>query len=190
MTRPELVLPDVSAGFWLLTKIQYLSSAEFKAKMSHVVRDLAGSVDGVPPRCVCYMQDSEKALNNLDSPDFAEWVYDLYRGRWVNTERNHKSFSVSYVSQENVRCVMGYIVDLTVVLDDIFRIAAGHVSSDSVHMAMDRHVSSGRRDRIHGDITSFVTEVFAIRSVPKRDLTLEKTIDLIRRYCVPPSPRG
>jgi hypothetical protein len=85
---------------------------------------------------------------------------------------------------------MGYIVDLTGILDDIFRIAARNVSADNIQMAMDRHVSSGRMDRIHGDITSFVTGVFEIRSVPERDLTLEKTIDLIRRYCVPPFPRG
>jgi hypothetical protein len=83
---------------------------------------------------------------------------------------------------------MGYIVDLTGILDDIFRIAAHKVSTDNIQMAMDRHVSSGRRDKIHGDITSFVTEVFQM--VPEKDLTLEKTIELIRRYCVPPFPRG
>ena len=92
------------------------------------------------------------------------------------------------VSQENVRCVMGYIVDLTVILDDIFRIAAGNVSASDVQSATDRHIRSGRRDRIHRDIGSFVTETFAIRfTVPQRDLVLEKIIDLIRQYCVPPS---
>jgi hypothetical protein len=94
------------------------------------------------------------------------------------------------VSQENVRCVMGYIVDLTVILDDIFRIAAGNVSASDVQSATDRHIRSGRRDRIHRDIGSFVTETFAIRfTVPQAqgDLVLEKIIDLIRHYCVPPS---
>jgi len=92
-----------------------------------------------------------------------------------------------HVSQENVRCVMGYIVDLTVILDDIFRIAAGNVSASDVQSATDRHVRSGRRDGIHRDISSFVTETFAIRfTVPQRDLVLEKIIDLIRQYCVPP----
>jgi hypothetical protein len=82
---------------------------------------------------------------------------------------------------------MGYIVDLTVILDGIFRITAGNVSTDDVQIAMDRHVNSGRRDRIHGDIHSSVAEVFESRStVPERDLTLEKILDLIRKYCVPP----
>jgi hypothetical protein len=95
------------------------------------------------------------------------------------------SQSFSYVRPENVRCVMGYIVDLTVILDDIFRMTAGNVSVHDVQMAMDRHVSSGSRDGIHGDISNFV-ETFKSRStVPQRDLALEKIIDLIRRYCVP-----
>jgi len=93
-----------------------------------------------------------------------------------------------HVSQENVRCLMGYIVDLTVILDDIFRIAAGNVSASDIQSATDRHVRSGCRDRIHRDISSFVTETLAIRfTVPQRDLLLEKIIDLIRTYCVPPS---
>ena len=81
---------------------------------------------------------------------------------------------------------MGYIVDLTVILDDIFRRGADNVSNNDAQMAMDRHIRSGRRDRIHRDIHSIVTETFAIRfNVPQRDLVLEKIIDLIRQYCVP-----
>jgi hypothetical protein len=81
---------------------------------------------------------------------------------------------------------MGYIVDLTVILDSLFRLTDGRVSVNEAQVAVDRHVSSGRRDRIHGDINGFVTETFAIRfTVTQRDLVLEKIIDLIRRYCVP-----
>jgi len=86
---------------------------------------------------------------------------------------------------------MGYIVDLTVILDDIFRTAPGNVSSNDVQLAMDRHVNSGRRDRIHRDVDTSVTNIFAIRfTVPQRDLVLEKIIDLIRQYCVPLSVGG
>jgi hypothetical protein len=81
---------------------------------------------------------------------------------------------------------MGYIVDLSVILDDIFRRGADNVSTNDAQMAMDRHINSGRRDRIHHDIYSFVTETFAIRfSVPQRDLVSDKIVDLIRQYCVP-----
>jgi len=85
---------------------------------------------------------------------------------------------------------MGYIVDLTVILDDIFRTTSSNVSTNDVQSAMDRHVGSGLRDRIHRDIRNFVQETFAIRFKAQGDLVLEKIIELIRRYCVPISIGG
>ena len=88
------------------------------------------------------------------------------------------------VSQENVQCVMGYIIDLTVILNDIFRGVSGNVSVSDIRSAVDGHVSSGCRDRIHREITNFVTETSAIGfTVPQRDLILERITELIRRYC-------
>jgi hypothetical protein len=99
------------------------------------------------------------------------------------------SHSFSHASQENVRCVMGYIVDLTVILDGIFRIATDDISDNDVQKAMDTYMGDGRMKRIHGDICSFVTETFERFTESQRDLILEKIIDLIRGYCVPPSAR-
>jgi len=83
---------------------------------------------------------------------------------------------------------MGYIVDLTVVLDDIFRTAGGNVTENAALNVMGAHVRSGRRDSIHRDIRSFVTETFSIRfDVLQKDLVLEKIIDLIRQYCAHPN---
>ncbi len=86
---------------------------------------------------------------------------------------------------------MGYIVDLTVILDGIFRIAAGNMSPKDADQVFERHVKSGRREAIHRDIRSFVTEALAIRfSVPQKDLVLERIIDLIKQFCVPSSLSG
>jgi len=85
---------------------------------------------------------------------------------------------------------MGYIVDLTVILNDIFRTNAGFVSLDAAQLAINRQIEYGRRDRIHRDIRIFVNETFAIFTVVQRDLVLEKIIDLITQYCVPPSTSG
>jgi hypothetical protein len=86
--------------------------------------------------------------------------------------------------------VTGYIVDLTVILDGIFRMAAGDMSKDA-QQVFERHVMSGHRDAIHRDIRSFIKEAFAIRfTVPQKDLVLERTIDLIKQFCVPPSGNG
>ncbi len=86
---------------------------------------------------------------------------------------------------------MGYIVDLTVILDGIFRIAAGDMLPKDAEQVFERHVRSGHREAIHRDIRSFITEAFAIRfSVPQKDLVLERIIDLIKQFCVPPSLNG
>ena len=74
---------------------------------------------------------------------------------------------------------MGYIVNLTVILDRISRAVATERAALKV---MDNHVKSGRRDSIHQDIRSFVAVAVKF-AVPEKDLVLEKIIDLIRQYC-------
>jgi len=80
--------------------------------------------------------------------------------------------------------MMGYIVDLTVILHRLF-ISAHDVSASEVQATMDLHVRSGLREQIHGDICRFVT---VLDSLPHRgnDLAMEKIIDLIKQFCVPP----
>ena len=83
---------------------------------------------------------------------------------------------------------MGYIVNLTVILDGIFRTTGGNVTENAALKVMGSHVRSGRRDSIHQDIRSFVTGTFSIRfALPERDLVFEKIIHLIRQYCAPPN---
>ena len=79
--------------------------------------------------------------------------------------------------------MMGYIVDLTVILDGISRKAAGNMTENTENVALkvtNTHVRSGPRDSIHRDIRKFFK--FGMRSSHK-DLVLEKVIDLIRQYC-------
>jgi hypothetical protein len=80
------------------------------------------------------------------------------------------------VRQEIVQCLMGYIVDLHVILDNIAKTAICNVTD-----VMNEHVRSGRRDSIHRDIRNFVTEIYPKRF--SKDLVLEKIIDLIRQCC-------
>lgn len=84
---------------------------------------------------------------------------------------------------------MGYIVNLTVILDGISRAAAGNVTENAALKVMSSHVRSGRRDSIHRDIRSFVAFVIRspVRLAPQKDLVLERMIDLIRNYCSPSS---
>ncbi|KAH9960952.1 hypothetical protein BJV74DRAFT_990984 [Russula compacta] len=160
----NIIHTDIVEIWNMNDRTRCLMSPEFMEKMSHIVKDLAGSAGGVP-----------LSFDPSGSGDkAAEWVYDVYRG-----------------SPEDVRCMMGYIVDLTVILDDILRTTGGTVSLNEAQSAVNRHVRSGRRDRIHREIRSFVTEGFAIRfAVPQKDLVLDKIIDLIRQYCSPASGDG
>ncbi|KAN0138726.1 hypothetical protein V8E53_003714 [Lactarius tabidus] len=141
---------------WNLNDITgYLSSDRFKVKMSHIVKDLAGSAN----------------TTSGAGDDFADWVNDVYSG-----------------SQENVRCLMGYIVDLMVILYGSFRLAAGDMSPKCARQVLERHVESRHKDLIHRDIENFTAEVFATRfSAPQNDLVLERIIGLIKQYSVPPS---
>jgi hypothetical protein len=87
--------------------------------------------------------------------------------------------------------VVGYIVDLTVIMYGIFSLAASDMSQKLVLEVLDWQERSGRRDAIHRDIRSFIAEAFAIRSsVPGKDLVIERIIDLIEQYCVPSSVSG
>jgi hypothetical protein len=84
---------------------------------------------------------------------------------------------------------MGYIVDLIVILDDIFKTSAGYVSADDAHRAMDKHLRS-HTGKIHRDIRRSVTKLFATRNtVSQRDIVLEEITKLIRHYCGLPSSR-
>jgi hypothetical protein len=82
---------------------------------------------------------------------------------------------------------MGYIVDLTVVLDVFFSApSSGDISQEKVRLVFEWFVTSGHKEKIHRQIRGFVTEAFAVRvSVPQKDLILERIIDLIQEFCVP-----
>ena len=83
--------------------------------------------------------------------------------------------------------MMGYIVNLIVILDRIFRTPARNRSEDTVQEVMGDHIRSGRRDNIHQDISRFVAETFPDRFLnSQKDSMLEKIIELIGQYCTTP----
>ena len=85
----------------------------------------------------------------------------------------------------NVRCLMGYIVNLMVILDAIFSTTSGDISREEVLRVMKRHMNSGYKG-IHHDIREFVREFAKRFSELPKDSILEKIIDLIQKFCVPP----
>lgn len=104
----------------------------------------------------------------------------------MNTHRNvaNRLLSLPHPSENDIRCVMGYIVNLTVILDAVFRTTTGNVTEVATLEAMATHVESGHRRNIHRDIRTFVREKFSIRnSLGERDVVLDMIVVLIQRYC-------
>ena len=125
-------------------------------------------------------------MSGMDLETSSRIGFTMYIERGEQAPRSTASWlSLLYARQENVQCVMGYIVNLTVIMDGISRTAAGNVTENAALKVMSAHVRSGRRDSIHRDIRSFVAFVIRspVRPAPQKDLVLERIIDLIRKYC-------
>ncbi|KAI0272988.1 hypothetical protein BGY98DRAFT_1099659 [Russula aff. rugulosa BPL654] len=99
----NIIHVDIVEIWNLFDRNKYLSSNQFKINMSHIVKDLATPASG-----------TSSSDWSVSGDKHADWVYDVYRG-----------------SQENVRCVMGYIVNLTVILDGVFRTTGGSVTENA-----------------------------------------------------------
>jgi hypothetical protein len=87
-------------------------------------------------------------------------------------------------SNENICLVVGYIVDLTLILCRVFR-SSSNVSPNEVQSAMNDFADTRLKASIHSEISRF------IRTVPRfnyhdNDVVMEKIIDLIRQNCDKP----
>jgi hypothetical protein len=85
-----------------------------------------------------------------------------------------------FFSKEKICLVVGYIVDLTLILCRVFR-SPGNVSPGEVQSVINNFAGSSLKTRIHNDISSF------IRTVPQlqyhdNDVVMAKIGDLISRY--------
>ncbi|KAF8262935.1 hypothetical protein EI94DRAFT_1742200 [Lactarius quietus] len=156
----NIIHEDLVEIWNLNDRAKYLSSNEFKARMSHLVKDLA--------RSHCLESDSSHLTRA--EVRFPNWVHTVYEG-----------------SPKNVRCLMGYILNLMVILDAIFTTTPDDVSPETVLLVLQKHVNSGHKDGIHCDIREFVTAFADKFTVLQKDLILERIIDLIQKFCVPPT---
>jgi len=153
----EIIHADIVGTWNLPDKDKYLSSTAFKAEISYLVQDLTGSPINTSSR---HRLDGTPGTG-------AAWL----NGRYEN-------------SNENICLVMGYIVDLTVILCGVFG-PHGSVSASGAQSVINNFANSSLKTSIHNDISSF------IRTVPQfqyydNDVVMAKIIDLISRNCDPP----
>ncbi|KAI0246861.1 hypothetical protein BJV78DRAFT_1286036 [Lactifluus subvellereus] len=149
----NIIHADIVDVWNLRDSNQYLSSETFKAK----VRDLVQELTGIPTRIPSGSKPNSTPGTGVPMPS---WVNDPYCG-----------------TNENVCCVIGYVVDLTVILYHVFR-SSRDVSTHLVQSTITNFTRSGYKDEIHNNIREFVTTM-PTRMHPERDVFMEKIIDLI-----------
>ncbi|KAI0276087.1 hypothetical protein BGY98DRAFT_987906 [Russula aff. rugulosa BPL654] len=151
----DVVHTDIVDVWKLRDSDGYLSSTEFKTKMSDLVKTLAEPLTTAPPR------------PKGNTPPC---------GRQASM---HEACNLYRNSIENIRYMVGYIVDLTIILHGLFVSTHDDVSACKVQEVMNHHVESGLQKRIHHDVRRFITDegLFTYRG---NDLVVEKMIDLIK----------
>jgi hypothetical protein len=82
-------------------------------------------------------------------------------------------------STHNIACVMGYIVDLTIVMH---RLPATDVSKQHIVSVLQRYVESGEILRVHNDIRKYVNNIPTFR-LGDTDHTLKEIERLIETNC-------
>ncbi|KAN0136280.1 hypothetical protein V8E53_005885 [Lactarius tabidus] len=128
-------------------------------------------------------EDTERYLLNRDfKARMTRLVGDLAASK-PTTQRQWTNDTYKN-SHENIRCIMAYIVDLTVILNGLF-ISSHSVSATEVQSAMKDYAQNGAWSQVHTEIRSFVAEMpFTYH---ERDTIMEKIIDLITQNCIPTS---
>jgi len=148
----EVIHADI-VGVWNLpNKDSYLSSKAFREEISNLVQDLSESPTST----------SSRPKPNGMSATGAAWLTNHYEN-----------------SKEEICLVVGYIVDLTLILCNVFK-SSGNVSPGEVQSAISNFAGSSLKTSIHNDISSF------IRTVPQlqyhnNDVVMAKIGDLISR---------
>jgi hypothetical protein len=93
-----------------------------------------------------------------------------------------------FFRNEYICLVVAYIVDLTLILCDVFG-SHGNVSPSGVQSVMNDFASSSPRTSIHAEICRFVKTVHQFE-YQDNDPVLTKIIDLIRQNCDSSSVHG
>ncbi|KAG5220767.1 G domain-containing protein [Salix suchowensis] len=98
---------------------------------------------------------------------FAKWVYDVYKQ-----------------SAPVLRCLMGYIVDLTIIMQILFMLTRGDprpVSNRMIKLATKTYAESPAKVQIHNQIQDYVERNDVFKRM-HRDGVLAKIVDLIEKW--------
>ena len=88
---------------------------------------------------------------------------------------------IPFFSKENARLVVGYIVDLALILCCVFS-SSDNMSPGEVRSVINNFAGSSSKTSIHAEICHFFKTVHRFE-YQENDVVLAKIIDLIRQNC-------
>jgi len=174
----DIIHGDIVAVWNIHDSSNYLAGDGFKARISGLVADLVvnpristsgdGSGDALSITTVTAIASAAAsplsiAIASVGSAVlFAKWVYDVYHN-----------------TPGNISCIMGYVVDLTIVMHRLFTV---DVSEDHVVSVLESYAKSGEIAQVHNDIRKFVSSS-GLRYLGE-DNVLDEIIRLIEKHRV------
>ncbi|KAJ7826412.1 hypothetical protein B0H13DRAFT_2440642, partial [Mycena leptocephala] len=166
---------DVVSVWNMRDPSNYLTGEDFKARMSRLFRNhpsleltWARSSDDNSFSLTTVTALATAASSTLgivvasvgSSVLFASWVFDVYQN-----------------APKNIGCVMGYVVDLTIVMHRLFAV---EVSEERVVSVLEDYAKSGEITQVHNDIRTFVNSNSRTRQ--SKDNVLLEIIRLIEKH--------
>jgi len=160
---------------WNIRDSNYLVGGDFKARMLILVEDLVTNPDTPTPGDGLAVSTVAALASGATTPAgitiialglagrFLRWISDVYQN-----------------TPGNVACMMGYIVDLTIVMR---RLSAVEVSKERVVSVLEDYAKSGNISQVHNDIRKFISNI-PTRWLGDRDYVLNEIIRLIEVYCI------
>jgi len=157
-------------------------SEPFRARMTTIVEDLGNNADGNQPvggamGVAAAAAGIAAAIAPVSGPAaivvgpvaavvfLAAWAYGVY----------HRT-------PANIRCLIGYVVDLTIIMQAIFRASLPHkegeVDQEHIKEIVDKYDRSETKKDVHDAIRSFVHE----QNLLAREGVVDKIEELINQY--------
>ncbi|KDQ56679.1 hypothetical protein JAAARDRAFT_194652 [Jaapia argillacea MUCL 33604] len=166
----------------------YLETTVFKGNVSKVVQDLADPETPNPNDALMSVAPKVPAAMGavaafahpaavvvapvIVGVVFAKWVYGIYRA-----------------TPGIIRCLMGYIVDLTIVMQRLFWLThpadSAPLTKEKVDSTLEEYDNSNEKMEVHNRIVRFVSDAGIFRGMGK-DRIFEEVVALIRAHSPPP----
>ncbi|KAJ7816723.1 hypothetical protein B0H13DRAFT_2683408 [Mycena leptocephala] len=164
---------DVVSVWNMRDPSNYLTGEDFKARMSRLVDELVTNLSIRASDDNSFSLTTVTALATAASSTlgivvasvgsavlFASWGFDVYQN-----------------APKNIACVMGYVVDLTIVMHRLFAV---EVSEERVVSVLEDYAKSGEITQVHNDIRTFVNSNSMTRQ--SKDNVLLEIIRLIEKH--------